>query len=53
MHLFDEGGFESDLAVGYGILTLPVNFVVDARGRVVKTGVHWTELDALIEQLIK
>ncbi len=53
VHLFDEGGFESDLAVGYGILTLPVNFVVDARGRVVKTGVHWTELDALIEQLIK
>ncbi|RMF42592.1 MAG: thioredoxin [Planctomycetota bacterium] len=53
VHLFDEGGFESDLAIGYGILTLPVNFVVDARGRVVKTGVHWTELDELIGKLVQ
>jgi thiol-disulfide isomerase/thioredoxin len=52
-HLYDEGGLESTLAVGYGVLTLPANFVVDKSGKVVKTGVHWTELDALIEELIK
>lgn len=52
-HLYDEGGLESTLAVGYGVLTLPANFVVDKSGKVVKTGVHWTELDAVIEELIK
>lgn len=53
VHLYDAGGLDSTLAVSYGILTLPVNFVVDSDGRVVKTGVHWTELDGVIEELVK
>ena len=53
VHLFDQGGLDSDLAVSFGILTLPVNFVVDPSGKVVKTGVHWTELDGLIEDMVK
>ncbi|QDV27077.1 redoxin domain-containing protein [Aureliella helgolandensis] len=53
VHLVDEGGLDSDLAVGYGILTLPLNIVVDSSGKVVKTGVHWTELDGVIEGLVK
>ncbi len=52
-HLYDKGGLDSTLAVGYGVLTLPANFVVDKQGKVIKTGVHWTELDALIEELVK
>lgn len=52
-HLFDEGGLDSTLAVGYGVLTLPANFVVDKDGKVIKTGVHWTELDAVIDELTK
>ncbi|MEZ6151911.1 MAG: redoxin family protein [Pirellulaceae bacterium] len=53
IQLHDEGGLESNLAVGYGILTLPFNVVVDKTGKVVKTGVHWTELDSVIEDLVK
>ncbi len=53
VHLFDEGGLESSLAVNYGILTLPFNVVVDKSGKVVKTGVHWTELDGVLEELVK
>lgn len=53
IQLHDDGGLESNLAVSYGILTLPFNVVVDKSGRVVKTGVHWTELDGVIEGLVK
>ena len=53
IQLHDQGGLDSELAVSYGILTLPFNVVVDKTGKVVKTGVHWTELDSLIEQLVK
>ena len=53
LHLFDEGGLDSNVAVAYGILTLPVNIIVDKNGKVVKTGVHWTEIDGIIEDLVK
>ncbi len=53
MHLYDAGGLDSNLAVSYGILTLPVNVIVDKNGKVVKTGVHWTEIDGIIEELTK
>lgn len=53
VHLYDQGGLDSNLAVSYGILTLPLNVVVDGTGKVVKTGVHWTELDGVLEELVK
>lgn len=53
IQLHDQGGLESDLAVSYGILTLPFNVVVDKTGKVITTGVHWTELDSVIEDLVK
>jgi thiol-disulfide isomerase/thioredoxin len=53
INVFDPGGLESNLAIGYGILTLPVNIVVDKNGNVVKSGAHWTELDRIIEELVK
>ncbi len=53
INVYDPGGLESSLAVGYGILTLPVNIVVDKDGNVVKSGAHWTELDRLIEEMVK
>lgn len=53
IQLHDRGGLESELAVSYGILTLPFNVVVDKTGKVVSTGVHWTELDSVIEDLVK
>jgi hypothetical protein len=53
VHLHETGGLDSDLAVELGILTLPATIVVDQNGKVVKAGVHWTELDSVIEQLLK
>jgi thiol-disulfide isomerase/thioredoxin len=49
-HLHDDG-LDSELAISLGILTLPVNIVVDANGKVVRTGAHWTELKGIIEGL--
>ena len=53
VHVYGKDGLEGELAVGLGILTLPANFVVNAKGEVVKTGVHWTELEQVIESLVK
>lgn len=53
VHLFEEGGLDSNIAIRYGILTLPVNIIVDKSGTVVKTGVHWSELDGIVEELSK
>ncbi len=50
IHLHDDG-LDSELAVGLGILTLPVNIVVDENGKVVRTGAHWSELKGIIEGL--
>ncbi len=52
-HLSETKGLDGSLAVGYGILTLPMNIVVDKDGKVIKTGVHWTELDSLLEGMVK
>lgn len=53
IHVHDPGGLESTLAVGYGILTLPVNFVVDKDGNVIQSGAHWTDLDRILADLVK
>jgi thiol-disulfide isomerase/thioredoxin len=53
LHVHDQGGLDSTLAVGYGILTLPVNFVVGKDGNVVSSGAHWTELDRIIGEQLK
>ncbi len=53
VNVYDPGGLDSKLAMAYGILTLPVNIVVDKDGSVVKAGAHWTDLDRMIEELVK
>jgi thiol-disulfide isomerase/thioredoxin len=53
VHVHDKGGMESQLAYSLGIQVLPLNFVVDKDGKVVKTGVHWTDLDKIISGLVK
>ncbi len=53
VHLYEPGGLDGDLAVNLGILTLPATIVVDKNGKVVRSGVHWTELDGVIEELVK
>ena len=53
VHLYEPNGLDSNVAVSNGILSLPSNIVVDGRGRVVATGVHHSELDEVIADLVK
>lgn len=51
VHLYEEGGLDNSIAISNGFMSLPVNVVVDGKGKVIATGVHWTELDKMIEEL--
>ncbi len=53
LQLHEKGGLDGKLAVDLGVLTLPVNLVVDGTGKVVRSGVHWTELEGILEKMAK
>ncbi|AMV32761.1 Thiol-disulfide oxidoreductase ResA [Pirellula sp. SH-Sr6A] len=42
-HIHEGSGFESDLAVGLGVLSVPVTILVDRNGKVIKRGAHFTQ----------
>lgn len=42
-HIHEGSGFESDLAVGLGVLSVPVTILVDRDGKVIKRGAHFTQ----------
>ena len=52
-HLYSEGGMESQLANQLGVVSVPMMLVVDAMGKVVKTGVHSAELGTVVAELVK
>ena len=54
-HVQEQGGFESDLAVGLGVLSVPVTILIDGDGKVVKRTSHFSKameiaLDDLLEK---
>lgn len=42
-HIHEKGGFESDLAVKLGVLSLPVTILIDQKGVVVKRSAHFKD----------
>ena len=54
-HVQEQGGFESDLAVGLGVLSVPVTILIDGDGKVAKRTSHFSKAmeDALDELLAK
>ena len=52
-HLYSKGGMESQLANQLGVVSVPMMIVVDAMGKVVKTGVHSAELGSVVAELVK
>ena len=54
-HVQEPGGFESDLAVGLGVLSVPVTILIDGDGKVAKRTSHFSKAmeDALDELLAK
>ena len=53
VHLFEEGGLDSRLANEMGVFTLPVMFLVDQRGRIVKSQINAREIKAELDRLIR
>ena len=52
-HLYDEGAFESKMAVGLGVFSLPVTIVIDGEGVVAKSATHFdSEIEGIVDQLI-
>jgi thiol-disulfide isomerase/thioredoxin len=54
-HIQEPLGFESDLAVGLGVLSVPVTILIDSDGKVVKRTSHYSKImeTALDELLAK
>ena len=54
-HVQEQGGFESDLAVGLGVLSVPVTILIDGDGKVAKRTSHFSKAmeDALDELIAK
>jgi thiol-disulfide isomerase/thioredoxin len=50
-HIHEQGGFESDLAVKLGVLSLPVTILIDQKGIVVKRSAHFK--DDMVEAVEK
>ena len=42
-HIQEQGGFQSDLAVGLGVLSVPVTILIDGDGKVTKRTSHFSK----------
>ena len=52
-HIQEQGGFESDLAVGLGVLSVPVTILIDSNGEVVKRTSHFSkQMEEALESLV-
>ena len=52
-HVQEQGGFESDLAVGLGVLSVPVTILIDGEGKVAKRTSHFSKnMEDAIEDLL-
>lgn len=52
-HIQEQGGFESDLAVGLGVLSVPVTILIDSKGEVVKRTSHFSkQMEEALESLL-
>lgn len=54
-HIYEQSGFQSDLAVKLGVLSIPVTILVDGKGNVVKRTSHFSRemvdaLDSILEK---
>ena len=52
-HIYQDGGLDSPLAVGYGIMVLPNTFVVGADGKVTSRNSQVATLDEELKKLVK
>jgi thiol-disulfide isomerase/thioredoxin len=51
--VYESGGLDSPLALQYGILALPTQFLVDGKGQVVSRTIHIAQLEDELKKLLK
>lgn len=52
-HIHEQGGFESSLAIRLGVLSVPITFLIDGDGRVVKRTSHFSkDMQDALEELM-
>ena len=50
--IYEKGSMESELAVRYGIISLPYLILIDAEGRVINRDLQFTQLDQEVEKAL-
>ena len=53
VHASDLKGWKSDLAVEYGIKSIPMSFLVDATGKIIAKDLRGDQLDKALERIFK
>lgn len=51
-HLSDLKGWKSDLAIEYGIRSIPASFLVDKEGKIIAKNLRGKDLEAKLEELL-
>lgn len=52
IHVSDLQGWQNAAAADYGVRSIPANFLIDAEGRIVATGLRGDELKAKVAELL-
>ena len=52
-HVSDLRGWRNDVAVQYGVQSIPANFLLDKDGKIIAKGLRGQALDKALEQLLK
>jgi len=52
-HVSDLKGWRNDVAVQYGVQSIPANFLVDKEGKIIAKGLRGPALEQALEQLLK
>ncbi len=52
-HIYDNGAFESRMAIDLGVFSVPVTIVMDGKGTVIRSTTHYTpDIETLIEETV-
>jgi len=52
-HVSDLKGWRNDVAVQYGVQSIPANFLLDKEGKIIAKGLRGAALEQALEQLLK
>jgi len=53
LHVSDLKGWSNEVAVQYGVHSIPANYLVDPSGKIIAKGLRGADLDSKLEELIR